>query len=392
MEGIPNLDQTYTNHSTLSPPDEVIFGASAAMEAVRLSVGVAAGTNVPILLQGPSGSGKEILARFIHQHSSWGRGTFVKVNCPAIPGTLFESELFGYQKGAFTGAYVSKPGRIELAHRGTLFLDEIAELELGLQAKLLQLLQDGQFCRIGGQQERQVEVRFICATNRQLEKEIKTGGFRQDLFYRINVLAIELPSLQQRICDVPMLAEYFLEKYGMQFNRPLPSLSTRLIHSMQKYGWPGNIRELENIIKRYVITGSEETVCSSMENGHQVDLGAELPIDGIINLKEATRKATKELEQRIILRALEAHRWNRRATAHALSISYAALLYKLREAGVPPRPWATRSKNGKGIRDLTTAPMEASPTKQRFKRSSKKKTERSLPPERELAFHPSRPE
>jgi two-component system, NtrC family, response regulator AtoC len=357
MEGIGTLDRAYTDHHTGLPPEEVIFGASAAMEAVRLSIGVAAGANVPILLQGPSGSGKEILARFIHQCSSWGRGTFVKVNCPAIPGTLFESELFGYQKGAFTGAYASKPGRIELAHRGTLFLDEIAELELGLQAKLLQLLQDGQFCRIGGQQERQVEVRFICATNRQLEKEIKTGTFRQDLFYRINVLAIELPSLQQRICDIPMLGEYFLEKYGRQFNRPAPSLSIRLIQSMQKYAWPGNIRELENIIKRCVITGSEETICSSMENGNRVDFGAELPMDGVIKLKEATRKATKEFEQKIILKTLEANRWNRRATARALSISYAALLYKLREAGVPPRQFATRSKKGYSrVADLTTSP------------------------------------
>ena len=348
----------FTVHNSASPPEDVIFGSSPAMEAVRLSVGVAAGANVPILLQGPSGSGKEILARLIHQRSSWGHGTFVKVNCPAIPNTLFESELFGYQKGAFTGAYASKPGRIELADRGTLFLDEIAELELGLQAKLLQLLQDGQFCRIGGHRERQVEVRFICATNRQLEKEIKTGTFRQDLFYRINVLTIELPGLQHRICDIPMLADYFLDKFEREFNRPVPTLSTRLIQAMQKYSWPGNIRELENLLKRYVITGNEETICSSMENGHGHDLEPELPVEGVIKLKDATRKATKELEQKIILKTLEAHRWNRRMAARALSISYAALLYKLREAGIPPRGSGRRSKNESSSRtDLKTAPI-----------------------------------
>jgi two-component system response regulator AtoC len=345
MEHASTKVETFTMHKAASPPEEVIFGRSPAMEAVRLSVDVAAGANVPILLQGPSGSGKEILARFIHHRSSWRHGTFVKVNCPAIPGTLFESELFGYQKGAFTGAYASKPGRIELAHRGTLFLDEIAELEPSLQAKLLQLLQDGEFCRIGGQQERQVEVRFICATNRQLEKEIKAGTFRHDLYYRINVLTIELPSLQQRTCDIPVLANYFLDKYGRDFNRPVRTLSSRSIRALEKYSWPGNIREFENIIKRYVITGSEETLSGAMENGHQGDLSAENPIEGTIKLKDVTRKATKELEQKIILKALEAHRWNRRTTARVLSISYAALLYKLREAGVPPRGPGRRSKN-----------------------------------------------
>src|SRR5215813_3201393 len=149
------------------PPENVIFGGPIPGEAVRLSAEMAATTNLPVLLQGESGTGKEVLARYIHSRSSWGHGAFVKVNCPAIPGALLESELFGYQKGAFTGAYASKPGRAELADRGTLFLDEIAELELGLQAKLLQLLQDGQFCRIGDREERHVQVRFVCATNRQ---------------------------------------------------------------------------------------------------------------------------------------------------------------------------------------------------------------------------------
>jgi len=339
-----------------APPDHVIFGNSPAMEAVRLIADVAAAPNVPLLLQGPSGSGKEILARFIHQRSSWGKGTFVKVNCPAIPGTLFESELFGYQRGAFTGAYASKAGRIELAQGGTLFLDEITELEMGLQAKLLQFLQDGQFTRIGGQHEQKVEVRIICATNRQLEKEIKKGTFRQDLFYRINVLTIELPSLQQRTCDIPILADYFVDKYRHKFNRPVAKLSRQAIKSLQEYSWPGNIREFENVMKRYVITGSEEVIHKTLMNGDVHDVAPEIPIDGVINLKDVSRKAARDLEQKIILKTLEAHRWNRRTTARALCISYAALLYKLREAGISARSMRGGRKN-KGSRVSEIAPM-----------------------------------
>src|SRR6516162_1264320 len=210
--------------NTELPPDDVIFGSSSAGEAVRLSAEMAATTNLPVLLQGQSGTGKEILAQYIHRRSSWGNGAYVKVNCPAIPGTLLESELFGYEKGAFTGAYGTKPGRVEMAHRGTLFLDEISELDLGLQSKLLQLLQDGQFCRIGAQEDKKVEVRVVCATNRILEHEIENGTFRQDLFYRINVVNIALPPLRERRGDIEDLVAFFLEYYNRKYNcraRPL---------------------------------------------------------------------------------------------------------------------------------------------------------------------------
>jgi two-component system, NtrC family, response regulator AtoC len=319
------------------PPEEVIFGNSPAGEAVRLSAEMAATTHVPVLLQGQSGTGKEILARYIHSHSSWGNGAFVKVNCPAIPGTLLESELFGYQKGAFTGAYSSKPGRVELADRGTLFLDEIGELDLGLQAKLLQLLQDGQFCRIGEQGERRVEVRVVCATNRQLEKEIRAGTFRQDLFYRINVLTIELPPLRQRSCDIPGLVDFLLERHGKLLNRPVRPLSEQALRTLHKHDWPGNIRELETIVKRYVLSGREAMISTSLQNGHVDELPVEIPFTGQVNLKDVTREAVRQLEGKLILKTLEIHRWNRRKTARALNISYAALLYKMRDAGVPPR-------------------------------------------------------
>lgn len=328
------------------PPVEVLFGNSRAMHDIRESLERMAGTNVPILIQGPSGTGKEVLARYIHERSPWGNGAFVKVNCPAIPGTLFESELFGYQRGAFTGAYVSKPGRVEMANRGTLFLDEIAELEPGMQAKLLQVLQDGQFSRIGAQEERQVHVRVICATNRELEHEIREGSFRQDLFFRINVVTVELPALKNRREDVPLLMDYFLERYTRKFRRPVARPSKRLTNVFEKHHWPGNIRELENLIKRFVILGSEDAICKAIQNeGAQEDL--EIDVTGpAIPLKQLTKQAVRQLEKRVILSTLEANHWNRRLVSRALGISYAALLYKMREAGVPARE---SSKNG-GLR------------------------------------------
>lgn len=318
------------------PPNEVIFGGSEAMRGIRKSLDSIAGTNVPVLLHGKSGTGKEILARYIHERSLWQKGAFVKVNCPAIPGTLFESELFGYQKGAFTGAYASKPGRVEMAHRGTLFLDEIAELDPAMQAKLLQVLQDGQFSRIGAQEERQIEVRVICATNRNLEQEIEAGNFRQDLFFRINVVSLALPSLKERKADIPVLMEYFLDRYTAKFERPASQIPGRLVSLFEKYSWPGNIRELENLMKRFVILGPE-AVYRSIENEGERNLSlVELP-PGPVRLKQVTRQAVKQLEKKIILSMLEANHWNRRVVSRSLGISYAALLYKMREAGVPAR-------------------------------------------------------
>src|SRR5215510_8564310 len=196
------------------PPDAIVFGRSEAMQSLRQRMDKVASANVPVLIQGESGTGKDIIARMIHGLSPWRTGPFVKVNCPAIPGTLLESELFGYEKGAFTGAYGMKPGRVEMAHRGTLFLDEISELDSALQSKLLQLLQDGQFCRIGAQEDKKVEVRVVCATNRRLEQEIENGTFRSDLFYRINVVNLHLPALRERAADIPELVNYFLDFYN----------------------------------------------------------------------------------------------------------------------------------------------------------------------------------
>jgi two-component system response regulator AtoC len=317
------------------PPDAIVFGRSEAMQALRQRMDKVASANVPVLIQGESGTGKDIIARMVHGLSPWRTGPFVKVNCPAIPGTLLESELFGYEKGAFTGAYGSKPGRVEMAHRGTLFLDEISELDLALQSKLLQLLQDGQFCRIGAQEDKKVEVRVVCATNRRLEEEIETGTFRQDLFYRINVVNLHMPPLRDRRGDIPDLVEYFLEYYNRKYNCRARSLSPELMNSLQKYRWPGNIRELENMVKRYVILGNEEVISGDLVSHEQEFFNPEINFEGPISLKKITRQATRELERKIILKVLQHQHWNRKQAARSLNISYRALLYKIRDAGLP---------------------------------------------------------
>jgi two-component system response regulator AtoC len=327
------------------PPDDVIFGQSEPMKAIRQRVEKVASANIPVLIQGESGTGKELIARIIHQRSPWASGPLVKVNCPAIPGTLLESELFGYEKGAFTGAYGAKPGRVELANGGALFLDEIGDLDMGLQAKLLQLLQDGQFCRIGGQEDTRVELRVICATNRPLEQEVESGTFRQDLFYRINVVNLQLPALRERLEDIPQLAEYFLEFQNEKYNAKARPLSPQAMRLMQNYNWPGNVRELENLIKRYVILGTEETITSELINRNQSQFNPlTIPGDGAISLKRVTREAVRELERQVILKALQAHNWNRKRAARALGISYRALLYKVRDAGLVSNRRAKRAE------------------------------------------------
>jgi two-component system response regulator AtoC len=325
------------------------------MRALRERLAKIAGANVPVLIQGESGTGKDIIARMIHASSPWKSGPWVKVNCPAIPGTLLESELFGYEKGAFTGAYGMKPGRVEMAHRGTLFLDEISELDMALQSKLLQLLQDGQFCRIGAQEDKKVEVRVVCATNRKLEEEIAAGTFRADLFYRINVVNLHMPPLRERAADIPQLISYFLEYYNRKFNARANAPSADLMNSLKKYHWPGNVRELENLMKRYVILGTEESISGDL-HPHEPDFfSADISVDGPISLKKITRQAVHELERKIILKVLQHHHWNRKQAARALNISYRALLYKIRDAGLP----SNRAPRSVQLNDPESHPIAA---------------------------------
>jgi two-component system, NtrC family, response regulator AtoC len=327
------------------PPDHIYFGPSEAMQAVRQKVERAAGLNVPILILGESGTGKEVLANFVHKSSPWRSGPFIKVNCPAIPGTLIESELFGFQKGAFTGANANKPGRMELAQGGTLFMDEIAELDSSLQAKLLHVLQDGHFTRIGDHEERRMDARIICATNRNLAREIEGGGFRSDLFYRINVISITLPSLRERREDIPYLVEYLRQQFNRRFQRDAAPLSKETVHLLQQREWPGNVRELENCLARYVVLGSEDTFYSERPEKSPVHFTYETTEDGNIPLKRIAQQVTRRMERDVILKVLQANHWNRRRTAEVLKISYRALLYKVRQAGLPAkRP--RRNKDG----------------------------------------------
>jgi len=323
--------------SNALPPESMIFGRSPAMQVVRQKAEKVWATNVPLLIQGENGTGKEVLAQLIHARSPWSSGPFVKVNCAAIPGTLLESELFGYQKGAFTGAYSSKPGRVEMAHRGTLFLDEIAELDSGLQAKLLQLLQDGQFCRIGDQEDKHVECRVICATNRQLEREIETGSFRPDLFYRINVINIYMPRLRERREDIPLLADYLLSHFKNTFQRSAPPLSKEMMELLEQGSWPGNIRELANWVARYVILGPDEALFAEPFGKSSAPVAVDIPKDGTIPLKHISKQAIREMERNLIMKVLQDNHWNRRKAAQILNISYRALIYKIRQAGLAPR-------------------------------------------------------
>ena len=336
------------------PPETIVFGRTEGMQAVRERLVKLAGANVPVLIQGESGTGKDIVARMIHAASPWRSGPWVKVNCPAIPGTLLESELFGYEKGAFTGAYGMKPGRVEMAHRGTLFLDEISELDMSLQSKLLQLLQDGQFCRIGAQEDKKVEVRVVCATNRKLEQEIENGTFRADLFYRINVVNLHLPALRERASDIPDLVAYFLEHHNRKYNCRAKPLSNEMMAVLKKYHWPGNIRELENLVKRYVILGNEEVISADLSPREPDFFSTDIPLDGHISLKKMTRQCVRELERKVILKVLQNHHWNRKQAARTLGISYRALLYKIRDAGLPSNR-ATRTQDAEKPRNEIAA-------------------------------------
>src|SRR5260370_26709145 len=317
------------------PPEEIIFGRTEAMREIRDRIIKVADANVPVLIRGESGTGKEVIAKLLHYHSSCKSGPFVKVHCPAIPGTLLESELFGYEEGAFTGAYRPKPGRVEAAHHGTLFLDEIAELDAGLQVKLLHLLQDGQVCRIGGQEQKAVDVRITCATHRPLEHEIGVGKFRQDLFYRTNVVSVHLPPLRDRKEDVPDLVDYFIRFYNAKYNRQARALSTQCLQGLQNYDWPGNVRELENLINSYVVLGPEEIGVGRLLEARAGYSDSES--EGLLSLRKVARQAARAAEKKLILRVLQANHGNRKQAARALNISYRALLYKIKEVGIPPK-------------------------------------------------------
>jgi two-component system response regulator AtoC len=251
---------------------------------------------------------------------------------------LIESELFGFEKGAFTGAYTTKRGRVELAHLGTLFLDEVGSLDMSVQAKLLQVLQDGSFMRIGAQEPRKVNTRLVCASNGNLRQQTEDGSFRLDFFFRINAVTIDLPPLRHRGADLPVLIDYFLDLHSKAYRRKAKPLSREIMNLMQRYNWPGNIRQLENMIRSYVLIGNEEDLAAELVPTIPAGIIPEIDLANPVSLKEITKAATHELEREIILKVLRANDWSRRRTAKWLNISYRSLLYKLQESKVTARP------------------------------------------------------
>jgi len=326
-----------TRHSFVPP--EVLFGATEEMQRIRRTVERVAAVRVPVLIRGESGVGKELLAAYLHRIAPWSEKPLVKVNCAAIPGPLLESELFGYEKGSFTGAYTSRPGKFEVAQGGTMVLDEIAEIDSGLQAKLLQVLQDGCFSRIGDLEERRADVRIVAISNKDVESEIARGTFREDLFYRINVVNVQLPPLRRRLEDLPALVDHFLRSYGERYARSTQGLPTAIMQRFQQHHWPGNVRELENYIKRFVILETPESILEEMEERGRgpVAGGFQLPPIREFSLKKFAKRASQQAEHYMILEALKQTRWNRKRAAELLGISYRALLYKIKEAGLPPK-------------------------------------------------------
>ena len=321
------------------------IGDSVAMQKVKDVIEQVADSELTVLIRGESGTGKEIVARSLHQLSSRKDRPFIKVNCAAIPRDLLEAELFGYEKGAFTGAHKTKQGRFEIAHKGTIFLDEIGDMPLELQSKLLQVLEQQEFVRVGGINSIHVDVRIICATNRDLEKAIQERAFRDDLFYRLNEITLFLPPLRERPEDISLLVNYFIEKYNKLYERDFSQVSQPTVDRLMAFSWPGNVRQLENMLKQAVVRGDESIVIDLLNSAGTAT--AQAPSGGsgqrmavptssgdtpdTYSLKERVGRRVAEEEKVLIAEVLNKTNWNRRKAAELLEISYRSLLYKIKD-------------------------------------------------------------
>ncbi len=324
-----------------------IIGDSPQIQEVYKIIDKVADTPSTVLITGESGTGKELIATALHGASSRRDKPFIKINCAAIPATLLESELFGYEKGAFTGAVTSKPGRFELADEGTLFLDEIGEIPVEMQVKLLRALQEGEFERVGGIKTTRVDVRLVAATNRDLQAEIEAGRFRKDLYYRLAVVPITLPALRERRSDIPMLARHFLDKYNKRLNKKIEGIADDAMALLQAYAWPGNIRELENLIERVLLFADGPFITAKdlpepVRGGASVQAGAvssssspamEVPA-GEVGLKDIVRMKAAELERDLIVKKLDETGGNVTRAARLLQISRKSLQTKMKEFGL----------------------------------------------------------
>ncbi len=317
--------------------------ASKSMARIRQTSEQVAGTSIPVLLTGESGVGKDVIARYIHQHSGLLGRPFLKVNCAAMPENLVESELFGYRKGAFTGAYADRPGKFEYANGGTIFLDEIGEFSSSVQAKLLQVLQEGKFSMLGENQEIEVDVRIVTATNRKLLEAIREGKFREDLYYRLNVVNIQIPPLRERPEDIPVLCEYFRKKFSREYQSDDTEISQSLLEKFIQYPWPGNVRELENTIKRYIVLKDEKSIFeyfTSRESGESEERPGRLNFSAGDyqgkGLKEISRESAAAVEKEVISQVLKKNGWNKLKTARELKVSYKTLLTKIEQLEIRP--------------------------------------------------------
>src|SRR2546427_3412058 len=314
-----------------------LLDGSPQMRAIGTVIENIADTDATVLICGESGVGKDLVARAIHAASSRCHGPFVKVNCAAIPTGLLESELFGHEKGAFTGAHRRKPGQFEYANKGTIYLDEIAELPLALQAKLLHVLQDFRFSRVGGHGLIDVDARVIAATNRDLEHAMARSEFREDLYYRLNVVEIHIPPLRERKEEIPLLAAWFLSRFNEQHART-KQLSPETMARLAEYSWSGNVRELENVIRRMVVLtdGEEafEAVVARSRNGHAAThAAASIASEG---LREIARRGAREAERKALVEVLDRVQWNRAEASRILKVSYKTLLNKISECKLSP--------------------------------------------------------
>ncbi|MBJ6762626.1 sigma-54-dependent Fis family transcriptional regulator [Myxococcaceae bacterium JPH2] len=323
-----------------------IIGESPTIQDVYKIIDKVADTPSTVLITGESGTGKELIATALHGASSRRDKPFIKINCAAIPATLLESELFGYEKGAFTGAVTSKPGRFELADEGTLFLDEIGEIPVEMQVKLLRALQEGEFERVGGIKTTRVDVRLVAATNRDLQAEIEAGRFRKDLYYRLAVVPIVLPALRERRSDIPMLAQHFVDKYNRRLNKKIEGIADDALALLQTYAWPGNIRELENLIERVLLFADGPLITAkdlpepvrqgtSMTAGAGTSSSATLEVPtGEVGLKDIVRMKAAELERDLIVKKLDETGGNVTRAARLLQISRKSLQTKMKEFGL----------------------------------------------------------
>ena len=320
---------------------DIFFSNSSKINKIKIIIDEIAKTNITVLIKGESGTGKGLVAKAIHLNSNSRDKPFIKVNCAAIPKGLLESELFGFEKGAFTGAHLRKPGKFELANGGTILLNEIGEIDISLQAKLLQVLQDGRFSCLGGEGDILVNTRVITTTKDPLEKLMVEGRFREDLFFRINVMAITIPPLRDRREQILPLSQYFFNLYKLRYGRESPPLSSKIMNAFKEYHWPGNIRELENMTKRIVLLGQEEMVLHDLVNKRlEVEMIPDpiahfspCPSKGTDNfsLKELGKRAAEASEREVIQNVLQETCWNRKEAAKLLRVSYKALLYKIQK-------------------------------------------------------------